>query len=405
MPTPLPIRITRQSNARPRVLRPSFMASFAQARARSYALEQIGGLLGTVRCTFGWALQHSKTREEFLDRARAVYRDEIAPFVARGARVIAGIDGTPRWLSRAPQDASNAPGSGWPRYATQPCERTKLGDYGKLVAELAAICGPEVWFELWNEPASPSFWAGTVDELFEQVGVSAAVLRAAGRRVVGLANGSWFDPCTDGDPRPLLQRFIASGVPFDGVSWHAFQSDPSSGLEGADRVREWLRDAGRDPKLPQFVTEWQRWTTFPDDLDPSRDTALGAAHHARALDLMARAGIEGATVACLQGFADAPLGAGSWGLLTSEGPALMREKPAFDVQRILGTLGEVSFGAHVAPKLEKAGVGIFAGERAALVYRFDPLGPPLVTAAVFRAPTSAGFPLDLERAAVHRLEL
>lgn len=358
-----------------RVLQPSAMVSFSLPAAREHFLSRIGGPLGTARTTYAWALMHLPTREAFLQAARQVYAEEMLPFANRGARVLAGFGGTPIWLAPEPIDRTPMPGSGWPRFATLP--PTDPAAYAQLAAEVAAIGDDRTWLEFWNEPHSTTNWQGSVAELFDLASLVAKAVHGAGRKIAGLAHASWNDPReADPDTRSLLQRWIESGGPadFDGLSWHCFSgTDPSTGLEGAGKVRGWLAARGL-PDLPQFLTEWQRWSAYPAWLDPSRDTMVGAAHHAHALHAMSREpGIAGATVAILEGFErPVTLGMGTFGLLCST-PAGLVEKPTFEVQRLLGELGSTQFPARVPPRIARTGVDVIAGDQGALLYRYDTL--------------------------------
>lgn len=389
-----------------RVLDPSVMASFAlpAACARFLSLPRIG----FVRLSYGWALRRSRSREEFLAHARSTFDSEVKPFLDRGATVLAQFDGIPRWNAAAPQDASITPGSGWQSYARGlPIDPEA---HAALIAEVAELGSDELIVEFSNEPSLEVFNTGDLAGLFELGALVVRAVHAKGKRVVGLANASWNDPRQGdtADTRPVLQRWIeAMPEDTDGVSWHCFQRRPSEGIEGAERVRGWLRRRGLPLALPQYVTEWQRCMSWP--LDPSRDLPVAAAHHAATLRALDRAGITGATVCTLEGFErPAPLGTGTFGLLTHDGAQLI-EKPTFGLQRSLAALGPVELGVRIPPELVRAGVDVIATDNGSrregvrvLVWRFDEAGKGVVPAQVrWRGQRRA---IDLEPAAVHLLE-
>jgi hypothetical protein len=362
-----------------RVLRPGAMVSGAGLPARERLLG-LPGELGAVRGGFDWALIRSASPEAFLLQAHEIYESELRPFMERGALAVGLLAGTPRWLARQPIDETIMPGSGWPLYATRPPE--DFSAYAEIAAALTRI-DPRVVVEFWNEPSSTSFWGGTETELFDLAARCAAAIHGAGGQMVGMANS----PAWDG----LLERWIRTRPQIDGISWHCFQSGPADGVMGAEIVRGWLRGAGMDPNLPQIVTEWNRWTTFPAPLDPSRDTAVGMAHHMAALVALARSGVKAATAANLAGFGSSAVGDGDFGLLAVSTGGAVSEKPCWRVQEALAQLGPVELGAAVAPELAAAGVGILATDDGvepwrrrlrAIVWRYDPDGSDAIKVAV-----------------------
>lgn len=350
-----------------RVLRPSVMTAFSGAEANERLLS-LPGPIGAVRDGYAWDLMWAPTREEFMERARAIYRSILRPFAERGALVLAGFCGTPRWLADDPNDAAPVAGSGWPAYATRPPR--DFAAYAELAADLVRMANdPRVVIEFANEPAASVFWAGTEAQLFELFALTSAAVRGAGGQIIGMANS----PPTDG----FLERWIATRPMTNGISWHLFQGHPRDGIEAVEKVRGWLRAAGMDENLPQVVTEWTRWPTWPAN-DPARDTVVGQAYHIAALDQMARAGIYAATYANLAGFGPSEIGDGDFGLMARGADGILREKPAYEVLRGLARLGDQEFGVTVAPALAKLGVGALAGVSrecgssvTALLWRYD----------------------------------
>jgi hypothetical protein len=124
-------------------------------------------------------------------------------------------------------------------------------------------------------------------------------------------------------PEALLTRAGQPGAaPMDFISWHNFGKFPEDGwISAENNSRKWLAQSGLPAAFPQIVTEWNRWTTFPDWYDKSREGALGAANYIATLHAMDRAGIRGQTVAALQDFNAPPRNQafiGDFGLVTRE---------------------------------------------------------------------------------------
>ena len=247
---------------------------------------------------------------------------------------------------------------------------------------------------LFRSPESASFWSGSSEELFRAYEAFARGARRAdpSAKVGGLAVGGWNDRRA-GEPAgrpPLLRAFIeraaARRVPLDFVSWHHFITSPEEGWTGASTVREWLRAAGLPPQMPQFVTEWNRWKTFPEWFDAGRDTAEGAAFMLAALEPIESAGVRGHTLAALQDFNAMVSGEafrGDFGLVTR---SPMIRKASFCAMQMLTRLGPRRVAVELGPEIVAAeGVGALATatpERiAVLVYRYgrDPPGAAIRT--------------------------
>ena len=143
----------------------------------------------------------------------------------------------------------------------------------------------------------------------------------------------------------------------------------------------WLAQSGLPAAFPQIVTEWNRWTTFPDWYDKSREGALGAANYIATLHAMDRAGIRSQTVAALQDFNAPPRNQafiGDFGLVTREP---MVKKASFHALNLLALLEPGRIRATVPEQEGEAqGVDVLAtgnaGKMAILVSRFanDPQG-------------------------------
>jgi hypothetical protein len=358
----------RQKSTRSRLFRPSAMISYALDQARARFLE-LPGPYGTIRTTYGWHLCHTRTRGEFMSAVRAIHQQSL-PFIERGAQVIAGFYGTPEWLTDGPIDRTPVGGSGWPRFAIDPPRGARVAEYAALAAEVAQVGGSGVLLELWNEPGFDVF-ASDLPALFVAVDAAAAAVRRAGLRCIGMSNALWNDPrAGDSDRRPVLQRWLERRPAIDGVSWHCYQGfDPAENTEGFAQVRRWLQAAGYRSDLPQWITEWGRWTTWPEVMDPSRDEEEHAAACATALLNFQRAGAAGATITCLEGF-ERPTwpGQGTFGMLGWDGQRLF-EKPVFALQRILSRLSDTVYGFAMADRLTRSGVNILPTSSGCLLWR------------------------------------
>jgi xylan 1,4-beta-xylosidase len=119
------------------------------------------------------------------------------------------------------------------------------------------------YFEVWNEPNLPAFWAGTREQYFELYRHTAEAIKGvdAELRVGGPATAAnaWLPEFLDFCDR--------DGVPADFVSTHHYPNDPlwseaqdtEGELAGARRgvMGEWVREARRQAgDRPLLYTEW-----------------------------------------------------------------------------------------------------------------------------------------------------
>jgi xylan 1,4-beta-xylosidase len=137
----------------------------------------------------------------------------------------------------------------------------------RLVGHWATRYGPDEvrrwYFEVWNEPNLPAFWAGTREQYFELYRHTAGAIKGvdAGLRVGGPATAAnaWLPEFVDFCDR--------HGVPADFVSTHHYPNDPlwseaqdtegelAGGRRGA--MGEWVREARRQAgERPLLYTEW-----------------------------------------------------------------------------------------------------------------------------------------------------
>ena len=381
----------RQLGDLPRTYRPSVMMSWADEEAVN-AFLSLPGPLGAVRVTLEPLLTEASSLADFKARlARNAGR--LKRLAERGADIVVTVARMPRWLAARSGDAPAGPYGFSVREASPPRDYAGLEELGfAVVSILNRELGYAPWYEFWNEPESPSFWSGSSEELFRAYEAFARGARRAdpAAKVGGLAVGGWNDPRA-GEPakQPLLRAFIeraaARGVPLDFVSWHHFISSPEEGWTGAFTVREWLRAAGLSPQMPQFVTEWNRWKTFPEWFDPGRDTAEGAAFILAAMEPIEKAGLRGHTIAALQDFnatdSDQAF-RGDFGLVTR---SPMIRKASFCAIQMLARLGPRRIAVELGPDAAAEGVAALATatpERiAVLVHRYggDPKGAAIRT--------------------------
>ena len=365
----------------PRIYRPSVMMAWADAEAVN-AFLSLPGPLGAVRVTLEPLLTEASSLADFKARL-AREAGGLKRVAERGADIIIMVARMPRWLAARAGDASLGQ-SGWTvREASPPRDYAGLEELGFAIATtINREHGFAPWYEFWNEPESKSFWSGSSDELFRAYDAFARGARRAdpAAKVGGIAVSGWNER-REGEPSgtpPMLRAFIeraARGMPLDFVSWHNFGLHPEEGWLGAVTVREWLRASGLPPQTPQFVTEWNRWRTFPEWVDPGRDTTEGAVFLLAALEPIEGAGIRGHTFAALQDFhsmVENTAFSGDFGLVTREP---MIRKASFCAMQMLARLGSNRIAVEPVPDITAAeGVGVLATatpERIAiLVYRY-----------------------------------
>ncbi len=370
----------------PRLFRPSVMMAFADSAAVN-AFLALPGPLGTVRLTLEPLITESKNLAEYLQRLEREAAGMRA-LAARDAEIVLIFARMPTWLART-GDESLAGRFGFTRREASPPKDYEA--YANFVYETVRVINTKLglspWYEFWNEPDSIAFWGGTQDELLRTYQSFAQGARRADTRarVGGLAVSGWYQKRPDAR-EPLLAAFLqrvgeANGLPLDFVSWHNLTKDPEHDWWGAEEVRGWLTKNGISPALPQIITEWNRWSTFPQWFDKEREGALGAAYIPATLHAMERAGITMQTFAALQDFNPAPRDQsfiGDFGLVTKEP---MLKKASFHVMNMLAQMGPQRIGVTLpAAPYDTEGVQVLAtmnGRRMAiLISRFanDPSG-------------------------------
>jgi xylan 1,4-beta-xylosidase len=133
------------------------------------------------------------------------------------------------------------------------------------------------YFEVWNEPNLPAFWAGTQEQYFELYRSTVAAIKSVDTefRIGGPATAAnaWLPEFLD-----FCRR---SQLPVDFVSTHHYPNDPlwseaqdtESELAGGQRgiLREWTRQARQQAgEKPLLYTEWNASSNprYPRQDDP-----------------------------------------------------------------------------------------------------------------------------------------
>jgi xylan 1,4-beta-xylosidase len=151
----------------------------------------------------------------------------------------------------------------------------------RLVRHQVERYGPDEvrrwYFEVWNEPNLPAFWAGTREEYFKLYRHTALAIKGvdAGLPVGGPATAAnaWVEE--------FLDFCTRNGLPADFVSTHHYPNDPLWGVEqdtegelaGSRRgiLREWALGVHRQARgKPVYYTEWNASSNprYPRQDDP-----------------------------------------------------------------------------------------------------------------------------------------
>lgn len=373
----------------PRLFRPSVMASWAQAEAVN-AFLSLPGDLGAIRVTLEQLIQQTNTLEAYTARLTKEAHS-LRELEKRNAEVIVTLARTPSWLAGSKETKLASPYGFALREALPPRDQAGYAEYVEATVRiLNQQIGLKPWYEFWNEPDLDGFWRGTPEQLFATYASFLSGARRAdpAARVGGLCTSGWYQKGpgkwnSEDESEALLSRFLrfirtipqkAGERPIDFVCWHNFGSHPEQEWWGADEIHTWLRREDL-PGLPQLVTEWNLWSTFPAWLDPQRDSEVGAAYIPAALHAMEAAGITMQTFATLQDYRSAGNGnafPGDFGLLTREP---MLEKASFIVMRMLAMLESRRIAVSFAdPQSKTEGINAIAtknGEKIAiLVHRY-----------------------------------
>lgn len=297
----------------PPLYRPSVMLSWAEPPALERLLA-LPGPFGALRFNFELLTQRVDREQAFFDEL--LRETALLPkLLERDARVLVTMVRMPAWLSSS-SSTRREPSYGYThREAVHPKSQEAYQRFAERVARTLSPLAPDrLWYEGWNEPEADGFWKSGRQELFDTWDSLARGVRAGDpkARIGSPCFAGWST--TTPAPRPnapalLLEDFIRFSAARpdrqaspDFICWHNFGKFPEEEWWGAASIREWLAAASLPRDLPQVVSEWNLWTTFPSEFDPLRDGAQGAAYVASTLHAMDRAGVRYQTIATLQDF-------------------------------------------------------------------------------------------------------
>jgi hypothetical protein len=219
------------------------------------------------------------------------------------------------------------------------------------VRALATTPTPARWFEAWNEPEVPTFWAGLPAEWLDLAAASArAVHQVATETGLDLTFGGPASVVPDPVLLTALQaRLAAQGTPMAFASWHYYGNLPCLGPDGPEpglpggQVQAVLgchnpfaalrafgpqvdlqRGASRlaSPGAPRPALALDEWNLSSGGLDRRHDTLAGAAFDAATLVQLQDHGLDWATFFKAT---DNSAGAGDLGVVHLDG----RRKPAW----------------------------------------------------------------------------
>lgn len=214
--------------------------------------------IGWIRIDLVWAAV--ETQRGVYDWR--LYDALLAAAEQRGLQVLAILAYTPQWATDGPVLAGvPRDGEDWRRFCTRAATRYR---------------GRIRYWEVWNEPNLPKFWAGTRQQYRDLILVpGAAALRAADpqARIVGpalahLGSAEWYSWLLDilehaSDSIDVVSHHLYDGDGFRDVTEKLdgstpFANDPSLWDLVAPSVREVLKEAGARDK-PFWLTEtgWQ----------------------------------------------------------------------------------------------------------------------------------------------------
>lgn len=283
---------------------------------------------------------------ESVSPARGVLN--LAPLLAHvadvrgaGGEPLVILSYTPAWLGQPFAPLGD-------RTKTPP---TDLGAWRQLVHDvvhaLATAPQPATWFEAWNEPDLPTFWAGLPTQWVDTAAASAQavaqVQAETGRRL------RFGGPATAApDPVYLsafLARFRDRSLPLDFVSWHYYGNYPCLGPDGAESglsggglqavagchnplaspaaygpqvglMRSLTTDAlaGSGRPLPELILD--EWNLSAGGLDRRHDTNEGAAFDAATLAEMQASDLDASAFFAAT---DTDRRPGNFGLVTLDG--------------------------------------------------------------------------------------
>jgi hypothetical protein len=147
-----------------------------------------------------------------MDFSRALAA--LDALVSRGLVPFLPLTFFPRAVSPKPIE----PPPDWTRW-----QALVRGFLDKVVARFGHAEVARWWFEVWNEPNMPPFWAGSFDRYLELYRATSAAVRASGHRI--RLGGPVLAYMPGGEGRGLMERFLRAlaaepGLQCDFISLH-----------------------------------------------------------------------------------------------------------------------------------------------------------------------------------------
>ena len=153
----------------------------------------------------------------------------VAEIRANGGEPLVILDYTPPWLGQ------HLPGVDPTR--TEPADLVAWRSLiARVVATLATAPSPAYWFEAWNEPDLPSFWAGTPSGWLDTAAASAHgvadAARATGKPLRFGGPASFYPDAQQ--ISAFVSRLRAEGTSPAFVSWHYYANYPCLGPDAPE---------------------------------------------------------------------------------------------------------------------------------------------------------------------------
>lgn len=195
---------------------------------------------------------------------------------AKGVPIVLVLGTTARWASVRP-DEENVP---WPDRPGTTAPPKRIEDWEKYVAAVAQRYRGKVRaYELWNEPTSAWFWAGSPEELAKLTRSAARVLRSIDPKAIILSPSGTQTQDKYRDYIAWFEEFARAGgmEGVDAVAWHLYTDGAPEEklLRDVLKVREMMGRLGLgDREL--WITEggYLKAAGSPDPINAEQAVAL-----------------------------------------------------------------------------------------------------------------------------------